>query len=131
MSYEYYEHDDVFGSHTLGWKLHPMAIEFENLRVSHPQLFTDDDGSQYADHWTIIFPNHFGASVIRTKYSYGGEQGLFELAVINEDGTLNYDTPVTSDVIGYLTRAQVASILDDIQRLPFLNNPIAQSPFED
>ena len=30
----------------------------------------------------IFFPNGFGASVISGKYSYGGPEGLYELAVL-------------------------------------------------
>lgn len=63
------------------------------------------------------FPNGYGASVIRTCFSYGGLIGLFELAVMS-DGELNYNTPITSDVIGYLSDEQVNDLLSDIENLP-------------
>lgn len=46
----------------------------------------------------------------------GGREGLFELAVM-ENGRVCYDTPITDDVIGYLTVADVISILDKIRDL--------------
>jgi hypothetical protein len=63
------------------------------------------------------FPNEFGASVIRHDYSYGHEAGLWELAVIKFEGgdwSLNYDTPVTDDVLGHLTDDEVTELLDQI-----------------
>lgn len=68
------------------------------------------------------FPNNHGARVVRHSGSYGHEQGLWELAVIKfrTDGRwdLIYDTPITNDVIGYLTEEGVQKLLDQIAALP-------------
>ena len=64
------------------------------------------------------FPNGYGASVVRHEHSYGGRQGLFELAVLDSNDELCYDTPITSDVIGWLTSKQVDELLDKISKLP-------------
>jgi len=64
------------------------------------------------------FANGYGASVIRSAYSYGGDQGLWELAVLGPDGKLNYDTPVTEDVEGWLADADVDRLLKQISELP-------------
>jgi hypothetical protein len=50
-------------------------------------------------------------------YSYGGKDGLFELAVVH-GGSLCYDTPITSDVKGYLSAKEVQEILLQIEALP-------------
>ena len=63
------------------------------------------------------FKNGYTASVIQTPYSYGSNQGLFELAVMY-NGDLVYDTPITNDVIGYLTPEAVQGILQEISELP-------------
>jgi hypothetical protein len=65
----------------------------------------------------ITFENGYGASVVRHEYSYGGKDGLYELAVLNSDGELCYDTPVTNDVIGYLRDIDVTDVLAKIQQL--------------
>lgn len=65
--------------------------------------------------WKFRFPNGYGASVIND--GYGREAGLYELAVLDADGSLTYDTPVTNDVLGYLTEAEVADALDEIESL--------------
>ena len=65
----------------------------------------------------IIFENGYGASVVRHEYSYGGKDGLYELAVLSNDGELTYDTPITDDVLGYLTTNEVTEILIKIQQL--------------
>jgi hypothetical protein len=66
----------------------------------------------------IMFDNGYGASVVIGPYTYGGEDGLYELAVIlGSDGKLTYDTPVTDDVEGYLTEDDVTKLLEQIQKL--------------
>ena len=65
----------------------------------------------------IQFENGFGASVVKTDYTYGGDNGLYELAVLDSDGNLTYDTPVTDDVIGYLRPEDVTDVMAKIQQL--------------
>lgn len=65
----------------------------------------------------VKFDNGYGASVVRHAYSYGGSRGLYELAVLDSDGDLTYSTPVTSDVLGFLTKADVAAALVEIAAL--------------
>lgn len=68
------------------------------------------------------FPNDYGASVVKHKGSYGYYEGLWELAVLRYTSSTRwvicYDTPVTDDVIGYLTEEQVQEILQQIEALP-------------
>jgi hypothetical protein len=65
----------------------------------------------------ITFDNGYGASVVKTPYSYGGDKGLYELAVLGTDGHLTYDTPITNDVIGYLRDIDVTDVMEKIQQL--------------
>jgi hypothetical protein len=65
-------------------------------------------------HWTFEFPNGYGGSVIDD--GYGNEEGLYELAVLH-NGHLTYDTPITDDVLGWLTAGEVAETLDRIAAL--------------
>ena len=64
------------------------------------------------------FLNGYGASVVCHQYSYGGDDGLWELAVLDRDGYLTYDTPITDDVIGWLTEDAVEEKLTAISKLP-------------
>ena len=64
------------------------------------------------------FDNGYGASVVRHRYSYGADEGLWELAVIGPDGHLVYDTPITEDVEGHLTEEDVDALLERIAALP-------------
>jgi hypothetical protein len=64
------------------------------------------------------FPNNYGVSVVCSPYSYGGDKGLFELAVLDSNGKIVYDTPITDDVIGYLSIPEVVKIINDIMALP-------------
>ena len=63
------------------------------------------------------FDNGFGVSVVSHSYSYGGRDGLYEVAVLDSNDELTYDTPVTNDVIGYLTEEDVTDVLKQVQEL--------------
>ena len=69
------------------------------------------------------FANGYGASVVNHKFSYGNEQHLQELAVIQYDGpsmldwNIVYDTPITDGVLGHLDREQVNQTLIAISNL--------------
>ena len=65
----------------------------------------------------IMFKNGYGASVIKYSGSYGGSRGLYELAVLDNDGKLTYDTPITDNVLGYLKPEEVTNYLIQIQDL--------------
>ena len=64
-----------------------------------------------------MFENGYGASVVSHPMSYGGKMGLYEMAVLDKNGELTYTTPITDDVIGYLTPEQVTEKLIQIQDL--------------
>lgn len=94
-----------------------------NLNLNHEGFESDlhikrdiDDGVQYL----FKFENSYGASVIKRHGSYGHSKDLWELAVIkfeDDDFYLNYDTPVTDDVLGWLTDEDVRKLLGRIKNL--------------
>lgn len=62
------------------------------------------------------FENGYGVSVVRTEFTYGGKQGLYELAVL-KDGEIHYDNPVAKgDVVGYLRPEDVSDAMLVIQK---------------
>lgn len=60
--------------------------------------------------------NGYEVSVVQSEYSYGGDKGLYELAIF-KDGEICYDTPITDDVIGYLRPEDVTEVMEKIQKL--------------
>lgn len=67
--------------------------------------------------WRFICPNcDLGVSVIRSATSYGGYNGLFELAFM-QDNHVCYSTELTNDVIGYLTKEEVLEYLEKSKNL--------------
>ena len=65
----------------------------------------------------VQFSNGYGASIVQGPRTYGGDKGLYELAVFGKDGQITYDTPITSDVLGYLSEQEVEKTLSDIKNL--------------
>ena len=62
------------------------------------------------------FDNGYEVSVVKSQYSYGGDKGLYELAIFKDD-QICYDTPITDDVIGYLREQDVTEVMEKIQQL--------------
>lgn len=90
------------------------------LIPNHPPLYTipgpGGDGIQAV----FRFANNYGASVIRHKHSYGVELGVVAFFGPGEgDWNLNYDTSVTSDVIGWIEdQYELMGILSEVEALP-------------
>lgn len=88
------------------YEVDPESIGFENI----PE-----------ENYKFVFPNGYGASVVKGIGSYGYEQGLYELAVLIKESDNNYelcyDTSITDNVLGYLTNNEVLEILEKIKEL--------------
>ena len=84
---------------------------------------TEMQAGEAKDRYIYAFENAWGASVIRGPYSYGWDEGKWELCVMHGTGTehehLCYKSGITDDVIGWLTWEEVQDILDRISKLPF------------
>lgn len=87
------------------------------------QFEPENEWNDYFDgteHYQFHFPNNYGASVIRGPHSYGGPQGLFELAVLRKRRKyweITYKTPITNDVLGNLKHDDVVKALEEISKL--------------
>lgn len=64
----------------------------------------------------VEYPNGYGASVIQGRLFYTDNDDEYEVAVLNK-GHLTYDTPITSDVMGHLTKVEVNNTLKAIKAL--------------
>jgi hypothetical protein len=68
---------------------------------------------------TIQFDNGYGLSIISHGFSYGGSEGLFEIALLDEQGVIMYDKDMGfTDVVGHLDFEDVAAIIKGIRALP-------------
>lgn len=89
-------------------------MKYENYLIKEIEKF-------YGIQKIYKFDNGYGASVVKNDLSYGGDEGLFELAVIkfNKKNKIKicYDTHITNDVIGWLTLENVDELLEEIKKL--------------
>lgn len=97
-----------------------LILKVEEFRPDILKIREVEDlrGVQYL----FRFQNGYGASVIKHNFSYGHDMDLWELAVVkfideSDCYALVYDTPVTHDVIGYLTDKEVREYLQKIKEL--------------
>lgn len=79
---------------------------FESYEI-RPANFCHTERQQ----WIFTIRHGLEVSVTRGSTTFGGSQGLFELAIL-EDGLCCYTTPITSDVLGYLSESEVLEVLD-------------------
>lgn len=92
------------------------------MELSKDNVIKDGVGTKLfvSDQRVYRFDNGYGASVISGEHAYSDIDHPYELAVIKFDGDgfdLVYDTPITSDVIGYLDANGVNEVLKQIKAL--------------
>ena len=69
------------------------------------------------------FPNGYGAYVVNNSNIYGVEEVFYSIAVLkyhsddNDDHTIDYETPVTNDVIGWVHADDLDKHLAKIESL--------------
>lgn len=92
-----------------------LTLEHKWFKKNLVAAVMRDDGGGVK--YVFRFKNGYGASVIKNKYSYGNEDNLWELAVIEftSRGTWHL---CHNDVAGYLSNRQVRALLKRIKRLP-------------
>jgi hypothetical protein len=90
-------------------------MNFTDLKFeSHP--YFKDDGIQ-AVHF---FSNGYGVSVVRFPGSYGFQDDLYEVAILQgtpDKYELCYDTFITEDVLGHQDETDINNILKEVQTL--------------
>jgi len=92
-------------------------IYYENMKTFKDIEFKINPmGEDFGIVSRTTFRNGYEASVVKSDHSYGGKEGLYELAIF-KDGEICYDTPITDDVIGYLTIQEVTDLFIKIQEL--------------
>ena len=73
----------------------------------------------------LFFNNGYGVSVVRFKIgdrysSYTNNEDEWELAILfgnEKEWELTYNTPITNDVIGWLSEDKVTDIMKKVQEL--------------
>lgn len=94
--------EDLFSK--LEFQLHPLSVgnvpdRYKNLKFAR-----------------IEFENGYGASVLIGSQFYSNGVDTYELAVLYE-GEITYNTDITDDVLGHLSKEEVNEILIKIKSL--------------
>ena len=90
--------------------------DFDEYQVEKIDIHAIGDGGRGVQ-YIFEFENEYGASVIKRPGSYGYDQDLWELAVLDRDGELTFTTPITDDVLGYLSVNDVRKALTEIKEM--------------
>lgn len=86
-----------------------LKNDFEQTELSQYILKINNTSDAFMTRLLITFKNGYKLSVIRGEYSYGGEDGLFEIAPKHPDGKMDGSLLgiESDDVQGYLTKNEV------------------------
>ena len=94
-----------------------MEIKYKIMKTFKDLEFKPNPmGNEFGIVSRIVLDNGYEVSVVKSEYSYGGDKGLYELAIF-KNGEICYDTPITNDVIGYLRPEDVTDVMEKIQQL--------------
>ena len=74
-------------------------------------------GEKINEYYKVNFKNGYSASIIKSEFSYGGDDGLYELAILDKDKNIITDDTY-NDVHGFLTSAEVETMLNFIESFP-------------
>lgn len=90
------------------------------MKTFEDLVFVDElvGGKKLRSRSYMIFENGYGVCVVKSPYSYGGQRGLYELAVLDKDSFVTYETPITDYVICFLKPEDVTKHMIEIQQLP-------------
>lgn len=80
--------------------------------------FTIDKDGMDMSRAKVFFSNGYGASIVTGGCAHGDKEHPYEVAVMAGNCAITYDTPLTSDVVGYLDEAGVDDLLAKIEKLP-------------
>jgi hypothetical protein len=88
--------------------------EFQNLSSVHD--FAD---GRKSEQYIKTFENGYKTSTIRHKNSYGGDQGLYEVGLLDSNDNFVSVEHITGDdsVVGFLTVEEVKEILNKVSML--------------
>lgn len=83
--------------------------------ITHKIKSVEDHSNDYASRLRVTFNNGYSLSIIRGDWSYGGESGLFEIAVIDSDNEwftrqvneAMFGEELYDDVKGWQTESEV------------------------
>lgn len=89
-----------------------MTVKLKDLMFKpHPNIFFGGETTR------VFFDNGLGASIITGGESYTSRKKPYELAVLDKEGELRYDTPITDDVVTHQTEEEIDALLVRIEAL--------------
>jgi hypothetical protein len=74
----------------------------------------------FAQQALMFFPNGYGVSVLIGGHAYSDGSAPYELAILTgnvKEWEICYDTPITDNVLGYLTPEEVTEYMIEVQKL--------------
>jgi hypothetical protein len=87
---------------------------FEDLEFKNHPWFTSTLQA------LMFFSNGYGVSVLIGGHCYGDGSAPYELAILTgnvKEWEICYDTPITDNVLGYLTPEEVTEYMIEVQKL--------------
>lgn len=98
-----------------GLKLIPKTFD-DLVWEKHPITRCYTERYSNCKYSRLIFKNGYGVSILFGKPFYSNGLDSYELAVIH-NGSLTYNTNITDDVLGYISKEKVTEAMLKVQML--------------
>ena len=98
---------------------HHNVFKFDDLKWTLIYISRGEDNKplEWNARAYVSFDNGFYVSILNGLYSVG-DVDEYELAIMDKDG-ICYDTPLSDDIIGHLTKEDVEKWLKDVSQLDY------------
>lgn len=94
----------------------PLGLYYKNTLKESSVKY--EEGKRLGGfYYYVEFQNGYGIDIAKHNGTYGREEDKWEIAVM-KDGDCCYDTPITDDVIGWLTDAEALHYAIEVMKLP-------------
>lgn len=104
-------------------KINTLDIPDELKGIMSTFVVVYEEGKEIKQQYKITYDYEYEISIVKAKYSKGGDEGLYEIALLKECRFVNCNLMQGESVLGYLDEEDVINVLKQINESKFNEKP--------